>query len=131
MLLVGMNSWIQSSTGTAVPLSAPSARPTRQSSGALRAGIATLLVALTLLVGFGRPAETAAYKADTAASQPASLVCAGIEAGFQYTFDKALTAKISGDTKGFEYWNTIAQAAQGLWYDAGCGAGSGGGWRAT
>ena len=92
--------------------------------GKLRAGIAITMVALTLMIGFGRPAETAAYKSE-------SLVCAGIEAGFQYTFDKALAAKVVGDTKGFEYWNNIAQAAQGLWYDAGCGAGSGGGWRAT
>jgi len=82
-------------------------------------------VALTLMVGFGHPAHTAAYKSE-------SLVCTTIEAGFQYTFDKALDAKLVGDTKGFEYWNNIAQTAQGLWYDAGCGNGStGGGWRAT
>ena len=87
--------------------------------------VTTALVALTLLMGFGRPADTAAYKSE-------SLVCTSIEAGFQYTFDKALDAKLVGDTKGFEYWNNIAQAAQGLWYDAGCGNGStGGGWRAT
>ena len=125
MLLVGMTSRIQSSTGTAVPPSAPSARQTRQRSGALRAGIATALVALTLLVGFGRPAETAAYKSD-------SWVCTTIEAGFQYTFSKALEAKVVGDTRGFDYWNNLAQSAQGLWYDAGCGGGSsGGGWKAT
>lgn len=125
MLLVGMNSWIQSSSGTvARERAAREPGPVRR-PGVLRAGIATALVALTLLVGFGRPAETAAYKSE-------SLVCTTIEAGFQYTFDKALAAKVVGDTKGFEYWNTIAQAAQSLWYDAGCGGGSsGGGWRAT
>jgi hypothetical protein len=124
MMLTGMNSWIQSATGGAV--SHPGFAPKRSAlhPGAARAGIAAALVALTLLMGIGRPAETAAYKSE-------SLVCSTIEAGFQYTFDKALTAKLAGDTKGFEYWNGIAQAAQGLWYDAGCGAGSGGGWRST
>ena len=124
MVLVGMNSWIQSSTGTAVPQPAPSTKRAARRPGVLRAGIATALVALMLIVGFGRPAETAAYKSE-------SLVCTTIEAGFQYTFDKALAAKIVGDTRGFDYWNNLAQAAQGLWYDAGCGAGSGGGWQAT
>lgn len=91
----------------------------------LHAGVATLLIALTLLAGFGRPAETAAYK-------DGSLVCSTIEAGFQYTFDKALAAKVVGDTKSFEYWNAIAQATQGLWFIAGCGEGSpGDGYRAT
>ncbi|HET9660410.1 MAG TPA: hypothetical protein VFP05_08760 [Thermomicrobiales bacterium] len=125
MLLVGMNPWIQSSIRTVAPERASHAARLVRRPGALRAGIATALVALMLLVGFGRPAETAAYKSE-------SLVCTTIEAGFQYTFDKALAAKLVGDTKGFEYWNNIAQAAQGLWYDAGCGGGSsGGGWRAT
>lgn len=124
MMLTGMNSWIQSATGGSD--SHPGFAPKRSAlrPGAARAGIAAALVALTLLVGIGRPAETAAYKSE-------SLVCTTIEAGFQYTFDKALDAKLAGDTKGFEYWNGIAQAAQGLWYDAGCGVGSGGGWRAT
>ena len=91
----------------------------------LRAGIVAALLALIFMVGFGRPAETAAYKSE-------SLVCTTIEAGFQYTFDKALAAKAVGDTKGFDYWNNIAQSAQGLWYDMGCGDGSsGGGWQAT
>ena len=49
-----------------------------------------------LMVGIVRPADTAAYKSE-------SLVCTTIEAGFQYTFDKALAAKVVGDTKGFEY----------------------------
>jgi hypothetical protein len=116
MMLTGMRTSFHSSHA---PENSPAHRP-----GKLRAGIALALVALTLLVGFGRPAETAAYQSE-------SLVCTTIEAGFQYTFDKALAAKVVGDTKGFEYWNNIAQAAQGLWYDAGCGVGSGGGYRAT
>lgn len=124
MLLVGMNSWIQSSTEAIASLPAPSGKHPERHPGTLRAGIIAALIALTLMIGLGRPADTAAYKTE-------SLVCTTIEAGFQYTFDKALTAKLAGDTKGFEYWNNIAQAAQGLWYDAGCGAGSGGGWRAT
>ena len=120
MKLIGMHSWI-TSTGS----SAPSSKQSVSHPGALRAGIATALVALTLLVGFGRPADTAAFKSE-------SLVCTTIEAGFQYTFSNALGAKAAGDTKGFTYWNTIAQATQGLWYDMGCGDGSsGGGWRAT
>ena len=124
MMLTGMNSWIQSATGASASQTALSHEHPSRHPGRLRAGIAAALVALTLLVGIGRPSETAAYKSE-------SLVCTTIEAGFQYTFDKALTAKLAGDTQGFEYWNGIAQAAQGLWYDAGCGAGSGGGWRAT
>ncbi len=121
MMLIGMNSWIQSSTGAP----APSSKRPRRHPGALRAGIATALVALTIMVGFGRAADTAAYKSE-------SLVCTTIEAGFQYTFSNALGAKAAGDTKGFNYWNKIAQATQGLWYDMGCGEGSsGGGWGAT
>ena len=125
MLLVGMNPWSQTSTRAVAPKSAPSSKLLSRRTGVLRAGIATAAMALTLMVGFGHPAHTAAYKSE-------SLVCTTIEAGFQYTFDKALDAKMVGDTKGFEYWNNIAQTAQGLWYDAGCGGGStGGGWRAT
>jgi hypothetical protein len=125
MGLVGMNSWIRTSTSAVAPRPAPSTKLPGRRTGALRAGIAAALVALTLMVGLGHPADTAAYKSE-------SLVCTSIEAGFQYTFDKALDAKMLGDTKGFEYWNNIAQTAQGLWYDAGCGGGSsGGGWRAT
>ena len=125
MLLVGKNSRSQTSTGAVAPNPVPSSNLPWRRTGALRAGIATAAVALTLMVGFGHPADTAAYKSE-------SLVCTTIEAGFQYTFDKALDAKMVGDTKGFEYWNNVAQTAQGLWYDAGCGGGSsGGGWRAT
>lgn len=125
MLLVGKNSWLPASTGTVAPRPAPSSTHPWRRTGALRVGIATAAVALTLMVGFGHPATTAAYKSE-------GLVCTTIEAGFQYSFDKALDAKLVGDTKGFEYWNNIAQTAQGLWYDAGCGNGStGGGWRAT
>jgi hypothetical protein len=124
MLLVGMNPWTQSSAGTGAPSPVPSGKLPVRGPGTLRAGIAIAMVALMLMVGFGRPAEAAAYKTE-------SLVCTTIEAGFQYTFDKALAAKLVGDTRGFEYWNNIAQVAQGLWYDAGCGAGSGGGWQAT
>ncbi len=83
-------------------------------SGKLRAGIATVLIALTLLVGFGRPAETAAYK-------EGSLVCTTIQAGFDYAFSKALKAKVEGDTAGFNTWNTIAHGANDLWFSAGCG----------
>jgi hypothetical protein len=125
MLLAGKNPWSQTSTGAVAPNPAPSSKRPSRRTGALRAGIATAVVALTLVAGFGHPANTAAYKSE-------SLVCTTNEAGFQYTFDKALDAKMLGDTKGFEYWNNVAQTAQGLWYDAGCGGGSsGGGWRAT
>jgi len=117
MLLTGTRS---SSHSSHAPEKSPAHQP-----GKLRAGITIALVALTLTVGFGRPAETAAYKSE-------SLVCTTIEAGFQYTFSNALGAKAAGDTKGFTYWNNIAQATQGLWYDMGCGGGSsGGGWQAT
>lgn len=121
MLLKGTHSRIQSSTDA----NDSSINRTVSRPGALRAGIATALVALTLLMGFGRPSDTAAFKSE-------SLVCTTIEAGFQYTFSNALGAKAAGDTKGFNYWNTLAQGAQSLWYDMGCGDGSsGGGYRAT
>lgn len=89
---------------------------------ALRAGIATALIALTLSTGFVRPGETAAAKPD-------SMVCTTLEAAFQYTFSNAAAAKLAGNTQGFTYWNKIAQSTQGLWFDMGCGEGSsGGGW---
>ena len=92
---------------------------------AFRRVLLLVCVAFALIARVARPAKTAAYKSE-------SLACSAIEAGFQYTFDKALTAKLAGDTKGFESWNSLAQTAQGLWYDMGCGGGSsGGGWRAT
>src|SRR5687768_5014465 len=87
MLLVGMNSWIQSSTETVAPPKEPRSTKPARHLGTLRAGIAMALVALMLMVGIVRPAETAAYKSE-------SLVCTTIEAGFQYTFDKALAAKV-------------------------------------
>lgn len=114
MLLVGMNSWIQSSTGVVAPPSAPAGKGRVRRPGALRAGIATALVALTLLVGFGRPAETAAYSSD-------SLACTTIQAGFDYTFSKALKAKAEGDTAGFNTWNALAHGANDLWFSMGCG----------
>lgn len=121
MPLIEKSSWTRSSTGALAP---SSTRPVSNGNG-LRAGIVIALVALTLTIGFGRPAHTAAY-------QPDSLVCTTIEAGFQYTFDKALAAKGAGDTKGFTYWNKIAQGAQSLWFDMGCGEGSsGGGWQVS
>ena len=83
-------------------------------SGKLRAGIATVLIALTLLVGFGRPAETVAYASD-------GMVCTTIQAGFDYAFSKALKAKVEGDTTGFKTWNAIAHGANDLWFSAGCG----------
>jgi hypothetical protein len=88
--------------------------PSAHGIGRLRAGIAIALVALTLMVGFGRPAETAAYKSE-------SLVCTTIQAGFDYAFSKALKAKVEGDTAGFNTWNTIAHGANDLWFSAGCG----------
>ena len=114
MVLVGMNSWIQSSRGTGAPERASrEPRPVRR-TGLLRAGIATALVALTLLVGFSRPAETAAYKEE-------SLVCTTIQAGFDYAFGRALKARAEGDTAGFNTWNTLAHGANDLWFAAGCG----------
>lgn len=82
--------------------------------GPLRAGIAITLVALTLLVGFGRPAESAAYSAD-------SVVCTSIQAGFDYTFSRALQARAEGDAAGFKTWNALAHAANDLWFSMGCG----------
>lgn len=114
MLLVGRNSWIQSSNGTAASPPAPSGKLAVRRPGALRAGIAIALVALTLMVGFGRPAETAAYKED-------SMVCTTIQAGFDYAFSRALKAKVEGDTAGFNTWNTLAHGANNLWFSAGCG----------
>ena len=114
MLLVGMNSLIQSSTGAVAPSPAPSGKRPVRRPGALRAGIATALVALTLLLGFGRPAEIAAYKSE-------SLACTTIQAGFDYAFSKALKAKAEGDTAGFNTWNAIAHGANDLWFGAGCG----------
>ena len=101
MLLVGMNSWTQASTGTAVPPSAPSARQTRARSGALRAGIASALIALTLMVGFGRPAETAAYKSN-------SLVCTTLEAGFNYAGDMYITT-VKAYEKNTTAWAAVAK----------------------
>jgi hypothetical protein len=95
MVLVGKNSWSKTSTGALAPHPVPSSTLPGRRTGALRAGIATAAVALTLVMGFGHPATTAAYKSE-------GLVCTTIEAGFQYTFDKALDAKLVGDTKGFE-----------------------------
>ena len=124
MMLFGVNSWIQTSS-PAPSIEPPTSNRARPRSGVIRAGLATGLVAFALIAGVARPAETAAFKSE-------SLVCTSIEAGFQYTFDKALNAKLAGDTKGFGYWNNIAQSMQGLWYDAGCGEGSsGGGWQAS
>lgn len=114
MVLVGMNSWIQSSRGTGAPERAShEPRPVRR-IGLLRTGIATALVALTLMAGIARPAETAAYKSD-------SLVCTSIQAGFDYAFGRALKARAEGDTAGFQTWNALAHGAHDLWFDAGCG----------
>lgn len=119
MAHIGIISFDRPSTDTPAPAS------TRHGSrrNALRAGIATALVALMLMVGVARPADAATYKSD-------SLVCQTLEAAFQYTFSNAAAAKLAGNTQGFIYWNKIAQSTQGLWFDMGCGEGSsGGGWQ--
>ena len=116
MLLVGMNSWIQSSRTIAAPDRAsrnPKPVPRR---GLLRAGIATALVALTLLTGFGRPAETAAYKST-------STVCTTLEAGFNYASDMAIAAERAGNVKSANYWKSISLGLQGVYLDLDCSYG--------
>ncbi len=116
MLLVGMNSWIQSSRTIDAPDRAsrnPKPVPRR---GLLRAGIATALVALTLLVGFGRPAETAAYKST-------STVCTTLEAGFNYASDMAIAAERAGNVKSANYWKSISLGLQGVYLDLDCSYG--------
>ena len=116
MLLVGMNSWIQSSTGEVALHSTNSLKHPSRHPGVLRAGIATALVALTLMVGFGHPAETAAYKSD-------SMVCTTLESGFNYASDMALAAQRAGDAKSANYWIKISFALQGTYLDLNCSYG--------
>lgn len=116
MLLVGMNSWIQSSRGMDAPVGVShKPGPTRR-TGMVRAGIATALVALTLLVGFGRPAETAAYKST-------STVCTTLEAGFNYASDMAIAAERAGNIKTANYWKSISIGLQGIYLDLDCSYG--------
>jgi hypothetical protein len=110
MLLVGMNSWIQPSTGTVAPLQ--STQPARHSR-TLRAGIATALVALALMVGIVHPAETAAYKST-------STTCTTLEAGFNYAGDQYTAAYRAGDFKTANYWATISSSLQGIYLDLNC-----------
>jgi hypothetical protein len=117
MLLVGMNSWIQSSTGAIAPDAVPSSTRSTRRPGALRAGIATALVALALMVGIAHPAETAAYKST-------STVCTTLEAGFNYASDMALAAQRAGDGKSANYWIKISFALQGTYLDLNCSYGN-------
>lgn len=112
MMLFGVNSWIQSSTETFASQAAvvPARRP---QLGVLRAGIATALVALVLMVGMAHPTETAAYKST-------STVCTTLEAGFNYASDMALAAQRAGDTKGLNYWTKITFGLQGVYLDLNC-----------
>src|SRR5215207_6968538 len=110
MLLVGMNSWIQSSNGTVAPPLTPAPTKPKRHARTLRAGIATALVALMLMVGIAHPAETAAYKST-------STVCTTLESGFNYAGDMYGAASRAGDTKGMNYWSKISFSLQGIYLD--------------
>ncbi len=117
MLLVGMNSWLQSSTTGHHPMPVQGkARPV-QRIGILRAGIATALVALALLAGLAHPNETSAKKST-------SYTCTTLESMFTATSKAYEVAIANGMTdKANQYLNTTFWL-QGIYLDLDCSVGS-------
>ncbi len=116
MLLVGMNSWIQSSTE--IDAHPPATRPVKTAprSGVLRAGIATALVAIALLAGTAHPAETSAKKSN-------SFTCTSLESAFTAASKAYEVAAANGLTdKANVYLNTTFWL-QGIYLDMNCSVG--------
>ena len=116
MLLVGMNSWIQSSTGTVAQQPAARTAKSAPRTGVLRAGVAIALVALALLAGTAHPAETSAKKST-------SYTCTTLESAFNATSKAYEVAVANGMTdKANLYLNTTFWL-QGIYLDLNCSFG--------
>lgn len=117
MLPVGMNSWLQSSTGMAqAGPTHPATRPV-QRTGVLRGGIAAALVALALLAGIAHPGDASARKST-------SFTCTTLESMFTATSKAYEVAIANGLTdKANQYLNTTFWL-QGIYLDLDCSSGS-------
>jgi hypothetical protein len=115
MMLIGMNSWIQSSSSKQ-----PNDRPKMNTAGrnrrGLRAGLAAGLVALALVAGIAHPAETSARKST-------SLTCTTLESMFTATSKAYEVARANGLTdQANQYLNTTFWL-EGIYLDLDCSSG--------
>ena len=116
MLLVSLNSWIQSSRGINAPQRASHDSLPAPRLGVLRAGVAIALLAFAMMVGIARPADTAAYKST-------SVACTTLEAGFNYASDMAIAAERAGNFRAGSQWRDISLGLQGIYLDLNCSYG--------
>lgn len=113
MMLVGMTSWIQSSTGAPAVQQQPVAPIPKRRPGLVRAGVATALLALALIAGVAHPGETLAKKST-------SPTCTTLEAGFNYAGRAAVTARLNGLNEQAENWTNMSNYLQSLYLDLDC-----------